>query len=348
MNEDSYMMKSANGGNSLITKEDLDNVTCLKSQKEKLDKKLEEKDEYLIRILKSELLREKKIQKVKDKIEEKDKKIKKFLKKKNENIKFGENERYLDHQDILERQKLYEKIFYNYDKKVDIAKKKSTQNSEKSMELKEKIKDYERKNKEYKDKIAKMFDLTEKENEKQNEKKNNSTSKYYVKSNPNSGRGKYSYMDIEDKYEMERFKRENALMSHMNQFQKKINGYLEKNEEKEKKIKKVIEEEKKKREEKRLMNNIHYDEIREKIKDKKKRDENERQKKIENLEKKELKNFAIRQEKLKMNEERRKINQISNEEKQILRAKIKEILNEKKNLDNIGEEQNLINNLMYN
>ena len=179
-------------------------------------------------------------------------------------------------------------------------------------------------------------------------KKNNSTSKYYVKSNPNSGRGKYSYMDIEDKYEMERFKRENALMSHMNQFQKKINGYLEKNEEKEKKIKKVIEEEKKKREEKRLMNNIHYDEIREKIKDKKKRDENERQKKIENLEKKELKNFAIRQEKLKMNEERRKINQISKEEKQILRAKIKEILNEKKNLDNIGEEQNLINNLMYN
>ena len=82
MTEDSYMMKSINGGKSMITKEDLDNVTCLKNEKNKLAKKAEENEDYLLRILKGELLREKKIKQVKDKMEEKDKKIKKFLKKK--------------------------------------------------------------------------------------------------------------------------------------------------------------------------------------------------------------------------------------------------------------------------
>ena len=271
MTEDSYMMKNINGEKSIITKEDLGKITCLKNEKNKLEKKAEENEDYLLRILKSELIREKKINQVKDKIEEKDRKIKKFFKKKNENLKQKENERYQDHQDIYERQKLYEKMMSNYNKKVETAKKKNTQNMEKSEELKEKINDYERKNKEFKNKIAKIFDLKEMEKGKEN------NLKYYVKSNPNSFRGRY--IEMKEKFEMERFKRENALMSHINQFQKKINGYLEKREEKEKKIKNTIKEIEKKREEQRLMNSMHYYEIREKIKDKKKKEENERKKK---------------------------------------------------------------------
>ena len=228
----------------------------------------------------------------------------------------------------------------NYNKKVDIAKKKNIQNEEKSEELKEKINDYERKNKEYKNKIAKIFDLKETEKRKEN------NSKYYVKSNPNSLRGRY--IEMEEKFEMERFKRENALMSHINQFQKKINGYLEKKEEKEKKIKNTIREIEKKREEQRLMNSMHYDEVREKIKDRKKKEENERKKKIESLEKKDLKNFAIKQEKFKMFEERKKMNQKNKEDKIAIKEKLKEIINEKKNLGNIGDDENFINNIKYN
>ena len=71
---------------------------------------------------------------------------------------------------------------------------------------------------------------------------------------------------MEEKFEMERFRRENALMSHMNQFQNKINGYLEKNEQKEKKIKKTMQNLEKIREEKRIIQSMHFDEIREKIK----------------------------------------------------------------------------------
>ena len=45
MTEDSYIMQDSIGNNSLITKEDLKKVTCLKREKSKLEKKAEEKDE---------------------------------------------------------------------------------------------------------------------------------------------------------------------------------------------------------------------------------------------------------------------------------------------------------------
>ena len=58
--EDSYVMSNNNGGKSLIKKEDLENVTCLKNEKSLLEKKAEEKDDYLTRLLKSEIMKEKK------------------------------------------------------------------------------------------------------------------------------------------------------------------------------------------------------------------------------------------------------------------------------------------------
>ena len=110
MTDDSYIMKNSIGGNSLITQEDLNQVTCLKKEQDRLEKKAEQKEDYLMRLLKSELIKEKKIMKVKEKINEKDKKIQKFLKNRNDGIKYLENERYLDHQDVQERQKLFQKI----------------------------------------------------------------------------------------------------------------------------------------------------------------------------------------------------------------------------------------------
>ena len=117
MTEDSYIMSNSVGGKSLITKEDLENVTCLKNEKSLLLKKAEEKDDYLTRLLKSEIMREKKLRKVKEEMNKKEKRLKKFLKKKNEGKKFLENERYQDNQNIYERQKLYEKMQSNYEQK---------------------------------------------------------------------------------------------------------------------------------------------------------------------------------------------------------------------------------------
>lgn len=105
MTEGSYVMNNSVGGKTLVTKKYLDDITCLKKEKDLLDKKYEEKEDYLIRILKGELLREQKIQKVKNKIENNKKKLNKFLRMKNQSLKLIESERYQDVQDIRERQK---------------------------------------------------------------------------------------------------------------------------------------------------------------------------------------------------------------------------------------------------
>ena len=123
---------------------------------------------------------------------------------------------------------------------------------------------------------------------------------------------------------------------------------LEKNEEKEKKIKKAIEKIEKKREEKRIIQSMHFDEIRENVKNKQKKLEKERKKKLESLEKKDLKNFAIRQEKIKIYEEKKKMNQLNYEEREAMKAKLKEILKNKKNLDKIEENEDFLHDLLNN
>ena len=345
MTDDSYIMQNSFGNNSLITKNDLNKVTCLRKEKSRLEKQAEEKDEYLMRILKSEIIREKKIRKVKEKINKKEKQLKKFLKDKNDGIKYIENERYQDNQYKYERKQLYEKILSNYELKINTVKKSNDKNShinkDKLEELRGQIKDYERKNEEYKQKINEMFDLRDNEDNKQ--------LMDIKKLDPsNSSLGQKKLIDLEEKFEMERFRRENALMNHMNQVQSKINGFLEKNEEKEKKIKKAIEKIEKKREEKRIIQSMHFDEIRESIKNRQKKLEKERKKKLENLEKKDLKNFAIRQEKIKLYEERKKMNQLNYEEREAMKAKLKEILKNKKNLDKIEENEDFLHDLLNN
>ena len=349
MTENSYMMSNRDGSKTLLTKDDLDKITCLQKEKSKLEKKTEEKEEYLMRFLKSEINRQKKLQKMKNRINEKEKKINKFLKEKNDNLKLIENGRFQDSQDIYERQKLYEKMLDNYEKKIYLTKKqfqeKNTNinnkisNDDKMEELKEQIKDFERKNNKYKQKISNLFDLKEKQGIEDNKIRD----KKFDINNPDLGTRKL--IDLEQKVELERFRRENALMTNMNKFQNKINNILEKKEEKEKKIQKTIKEEEKKREEKRMLQSIHFEEVRNNVKKNQKKLEKERNLKIQDIEKRDLRDFAIKQEKIKMYEERKKMNQQSYEERKAIREKIKELFKDKKGIVN---DEVIINKVLNN
>ena len=157
--EKSYILNSSLGTRAEITKKELAELKCLKKEKKKLDKKSETKDDHLMKYLKVELERAKKLQEVKKKLNEKDQQFQKFMKVKNKGMKNLENERYQDRQDISERQKIYEKLMSNYDEKVYVTKKKQLEQNKSSNlnksdmeksknkmnELKEQIKDYEKK-----------------------------------------------------------------------------------------------------------------------------------------------------------------------------------------------------------
>ena len=348
MTENSYIMRDKLGNNAELTKEELDQITCLKNEKNILDKKNEMKEEAMMKYLKSEIIREKKIQLVKNKINKKQKKISNFLKERDEGIKLIENERYHDQMDIYKRQKLYEKMLSNYDQKIYTTKKQQqeqtrskTLNQEKISELNEKIKDYERKNNDYKRKIESIFDLKEKQ---EMEEKKISGKKFNMHK-PDLGIRKLA--DLERKLELERFRRENALINNVNKFQDKINDILVKKEKKEKNILKTMESAEKKREEKLMLNNLKYEEVRNNVKKNQTLLEEKRNLKLKSLEKKDLKDFAIKQEKIKIYEERKKINQLNYENREILKNKLKNMINEK-NIQNFENDENILNKLLYN
>ena len=349
MTENSYIMQDKNGNNAEITKNELDNITCLKNEKNVLDKKNELREEAMLKFLKSEILREKKIQLVKNKINKKEKKLSNFLKSRDEGIKLIENGRYQDKMDIYKRQQLYEKMLSNYDKKVYTTNKQQqeqmrskTLSNDKILELNEKIKDYERKNKAYKRKIENIFDLKEKQELEENKVKE----KKFDIHRPDLGVRKLA--DLEQKLELERFRRENALINNINKFQNRINNILERKEVKEQKILKKKESEEKKREEKLMLNNMKYEEVRNNVKKNQTKLEEQRNLKLKSLEKKELKNFAIRQEKIKIYEERKKINQQNYENREMLKQKLKEMLQENNDFNNLENDENIINKLLYN
>ena len=347
MTDSSYIMQDKNGNNAEITKNELDNITCLKNEKNILDKKNELQEEAMLKFFKSEILREKKIQSVKNKINKRQKKISNFLRSSDEGIKYMENERYQDKMDIFQRQLLYQKMLSNYDKKIYTTNKQQqeqirskTLNSDKILELNEKIKDYERKNKAYKRKIETIFDLKEKQ---EIEEKKVKEKKFNIHK-PDLGVRKLA--DLEQKLELERFRRENALINNVNLFQNKINNILEKKEQKEQKIMKQIETEEKKREEKLILNNMKYENVRNNVKKNQTKLEEKRNLKLKSLEKKDLKDFAIKQEKLKMYEERKKINQQNYENREMLKNKLKEMLKDN-NINKIESDENILKNLLY-
>ena len=169
----SYILNNSNGKKSEITKDSLSQLPCIQTEKRKLDKKVETKDDHFMRYLKVQLNNAKKIKEAKEKIELKDKNIENFLKIKNKGKKIMDNERYQDQQGINERKKIYEQMSEDFEKLYLCKKQLNEKNNiglstdkealkkskDKIEELKEQIKEYEKKNLENKQKITDLFEL---------------------------------------------------------------------------------------------------------------------------------------------------------------------------------------------
>ena len=305
-----------------------------------------------MRYLKVQLNNAKKIKEVKDKIEQKDKNFEIFLKIKNKGKKIIDKERYQDQQGINERKKIYEKMSADFDQKLYLYKKQQEEknnmdlstdkatlkkNKNKINELKEQIKEYEKKNLRYEQKITDLFELKdEKEmNQKileraEREREKNKKKKEEM---PNTVRIKNKLKNMEEKLEIEKYKRENALMNNMRHFQRKINIYLESNEKKENNIKKAMMNAEKEREEKNIKRNDHLKKVRENLKKNEEEREEKRQKILDKIESNNLKDYAIKQEKNKMIEERKKINANSKYDREKMKLRIQEIIDGENNFD---------------
>ena len=98
--DSAYVMRDSMGQKAEIKKEDLDQVTCLREEKQKLMKKAEKKDGQLMRYLKAEIEREKKIKMFQKRQKQNEKNLKKFNNVKNKELKVIENDRYKDNQNI--------------------------------------------------------------------------------------------------------------------------------------------------------------------------------------------------------------------------------------------------------
>ena len=367
-------MRDSKGQKAEIKKEDLEGVTCLKDEKEKLLKKAEKKDGQLMRYLKAEIEREKKIKMFKKKQEETDKQLKKFNNIKNKKLKIIENDRYKDNQNIYERQKLIQKFFSQneiemnqannlYDLNIDsnylsasygniktnpnVNKKllKKDKSESKIDSLKKQIKDYEKKNEEFRQKIVNMFELKDKTEIKKLISKNKK---------PEDNSEKLKSTDfitkklnkMEDKFEVEKYRREMALINNMDNYQNKINKLLLYREEKEEKIKNAKIKQEKEREKKIDERAIIIDKtMQNKILEAKKNEE-KRNKLIKDIEKNELKNYAIKEEKKKLLEERRRMNKLNEEEREEIKIKIQNIINDEKTYKEDEKSEDIIKKMM--
>ena len=339
--ENNYIKKNCEGKNSSISKDELNNVTCLNKEKSILEKKMEENDFFLKNIIKSEIMKENHLRQIKQKLNKKEEKINEFIQDKREGIKFLENERYKDFRDKEEKKKLYDKMMKNIGLQINITDKSYHINNlakkEKDEELKEQINNYEKKNELYKKKITQIFD---------NDKIKISLPKGYE--NKTSDERQRKLIEIEDKHEMDIIKRENVFLNRFNIMQNKINDYMEKKEKKNNRIKQSLEKRDKIREEKKELQDLRMDEIKENLQINKIKFEKKRLKKIESLEQKNLKDYAIKQERLKIYEERKKISLKSSEEKELMLLHLKKIIRRQNNNDKIKDDEKSINRILYN
>ena len=239
-------MRNSEGEKAKLKKEELEGVTCLNDEKRKLAEKAKKKDGQLMRYLKAEIDREKKIKKFKKRQEENEKNLKKFMKVKNKELKHMENDRYKDNQNVFERQKLAEQLYSSYDPEMkskskpeintsnpelnnkSLSKEKKEKNKSKIETLNQQIKDFEKKNEEYKQKITDMFELKDKKEIKKliKERKEKMKNEDNSKSIKSVELIKQKLNNLEEKFEIEKFRREMALMKNMDTFHQKINKYL--------------------------------------------------------------------------------------------------------------------------
>ena len=341
--DNNYIFKHYEGINTSVKKEELDNVTCLNNEKSILEKKMEENNCFLKNILKSEIMKENKIRKIQQKINKKEEKINEFIQDKKEGIRFLENERYKDLKDREDKKKLYDKMMKNFGLQINISNKNNNNliKKEKNEELKEQINNYEKKNALYKKRITEIFDI-----DSNNNKLKISLPKGYDNKTPDQRQKKL--LEIEDKYEMDIMKRENAFINRINIMQNKINNLMDKKEKKNNRIKQSLEKRNKIREDKKVLQDLMMDEIKEKLQNNKIQYEKKRLQKLENLEQKNLKDYAIKQEKLKIYEERKRISQKTSQEKELMLSNLKKLIRRQNNNNKIKDDENSINKILYN
>lgn len=361
--EDAYVINYNNGQKRTeLTKKDLGKFICIKDEKYKLVRKKETKDDHLMRYLKKEIDNAKKMQEVKVKLKEKDEKIKNFLTIKNKAIKNLENGRYQDRQDIHERKQIYEKLLSNYDEQIYCTKEQqkqqnktlslnkiSAETNKKMEELKKQIQDYEKKNDQYKKEITKIFDLPKDKMKKKIEER--MKNKKDININPKVKETSSSLMlkkinNLEEQFEIEKYRRENALMESMNNFQKKINLLLIENEKKAKKRQEAIEKIEKEKAEKKILRTNVLNRVKNNQKENEKKNEDNRQKLMDKIEKNNLKDYAIKQEKNKIIEETRNMNVLNRNEREALKLKIQNIIKKDKNFAEGKMTQEIINKLI--
>ena len=364
----SYIMRDSTGKKAEIKKDEIDSYQCLIDERRKLLEKSQKKDDQLMRYLKAELERERKIKLFKKKQNENDKNLKKFNRLKKKEMKIMENDRYKDSQNIYERQKLIQKYFsqndlennaktlnrsYNSLNKSDGKNIDNVDNNNKNLlkeksksrmeTLKKQIQDYEKKSEEYKQKIANMFELKDEKEIKQLIKRKNYPKSKDIKSTELI---KQKMNRLGERFEIEKYRRETAIMKSMDNFQNKINRFMLYNEKKEERFKKAMLKNEEEREKKIDKRNIILDRIKEnKIKNEK-NNEMKRKKLIEDIEKNELKNYAIKEERKKLYEERKKMNKINDEEREEMKLKIKNIINNENNYDENEKSEDIIKRMI--
>ena len=136
----------------------------------------------------------------------------------------------------------------------------------------------------------------------------------------------------------------------MNKYQDKLYEYMEKSEEKEKRIKNALIKNENENKIKQMQRALKLQRIQNNKLNNEIKNETRKQELINEIEQKNLKDFAIKQEKLKIIEEKRKINKMNEEERKALKTRINEILNnENKNLiedDNKEKNEELIKKMI--
>ena len=353
--EKSYILKNSNGKKSEITKEEIEKFRCIRDEKKKLAKKNDKKDDQLMRYLKVELDNLQKIKEVKEKLNKKDEHMKKFIRIKNKGIKQIDNERNEDHQKIDERKKIYDKILYNNIQKLSLVKQQqqeqkkildlpmiNNESFKKMEEINKQINDYEKKNFEFKQKISNLFELKDKDELNNLIKERNEQKK--LSENMNQKETSIHFMmknlnNLKEKLEIDKYRRENALLTNINRYQDKIHEILEKSEEKEKKIKNAILKVENDNKVKKMKRDLKLQRIQNNKLNNQIYNETKKQELINEIEQKNLKDYAIKQEKLKIIEEKRKMNKLNEEERKALKTKINEIINSENNLSD-DDQQN--------
>ena len=90
----------------------------------------------------------------------------------------------------------------------------------------------------------------------------------------------------------------------------------------------------------------HFNDVRKNIINNEKMKEEKRKKLIEDIEKKDLKDYAIKNEKIKMNEERKKMNKMNKEEREAMKLRIQDIISKEKNISEGEDNEEIIKRLL--